>query len=237
MYRQYAGLFFCLCVDVNDNDLAYMEAIHNFVEVLNEFFTNVCELDLLFNFYKVYSLVDEMFLAGEIQETAPPKVRAPPWRPLCPCGMPWQLTGLPRFAVHGAQVGRALSRAGPHDIVCVCAPALCRRCPPAGFEQAGPTCADGLDPSPYPHPYVSFFILLLPPSLSLSPSMSLFVSRPLPALFHTHATRNHMNSTIRKRNRAGKHTLPPRGLFWLRWVSEGQVCVVRCAAPWWLGAG
>jgi len=74
VYRQYAGLFFCLCVDVNDNDLAYMEAIHNFVEVLNEFFTNVCELDLLFNFYKVYSLVDEMFLAGEIQETAPPKV-------------------------------------------------------------------------------------------------------------------------------------------------------------------
>ena len=30
-----------------------MEAIHNFVEVLNEYFTNVCELDLLFNFYKV----------------------------------------------------------------------------------------------------------------------------------------------------------------------------------------
>eukprot|EP00039_Didymoeca_costata_P019091 m.336208 g.336208 ORF g.336208 m.336208 type:complete len:143 (-) comp17783_c0_seq1:45-473(-) len=74
VYRRYAGLFFCLCVDVNDNDLAYMEVIHNFVEVLNHFFTNVCELDLLFNFYKVYALVDEMFLAGEIHETSPPKV-------------------------------------------------------------------------------------------------------------------------------------------------------------------
>ena len=63
--------FFCLCVDVNDNDLAYMEAIHNFVEVLNEFFTEVCELDLLYGFNKVYALVDEMFLAGEIQDTAP----------------------------------------------------------------------------------------------------------------------------------------------------------------------
>ena len=31
------------------------EAIHNFVEVLNEFFHNVCELDLVFNFYKVTS--------------------------------------------------------------------------------------------------------------------------------------------------------------------------------------
>eukprot|EP00040_Diaphanoeca_grandis_P017191 m.89353 g.89353 ORF g.89353 m.89353 type:complete len:143 (-) comp26287_c1_seq2:264-692(-) len=70
IYRRYAGLYFCLCCDVNDNDLAYMEAIHNFVECLNEFFTDVCELDLLFNFYKVYALVDEMFLAGEIQETS-----------------------------------------------------------------------------------------------------------------------------------------------------------------------
>jgi hypothetical protein len=31
----------------------YLEAIHNFVEVLNEYFHNVCELDLVFNFYKV----------------------------------------------------------------------------------------------------------------------------------------------------------------------------------------
>ncbi|XP_034366657.1 AP-2 complex subunit sigma-like isoform X2 [Arvicanthis niloticus] len=49
-------------------------AIHNFVEVLNEYFHNVCELDLVFNFYKVYTVVDEMFLAGEIQETSQTKV-------------------------------------------------------------------------------------------------------------------------------------------------------------------
>jgi AP-2 complex subunit sigma-1 len=30
----------------------------------------VCELDLLFNFHKVYSVLDEVFLAGEIQETS-----------------------------------------------------------------------------------------------------------------------------------------------------------------------
>eukprot|EP00052_Salpingoeca_macrocollata_P030659 m.320448 g.320448 ORF g.320448 m.320448 type:complete len:143 (+) comp24095_c0_seq1:1337-1765(+) len=74
VYRRYAGLFFCLCVDVNDNNLYYMEAIHNFVEILNAHFTNVCELDLLFHFYQVYALVDEMFLAGELQETSPHKV-------------------------------------------------------------------------------------------------------------------------------------------------------------------
>lgn len=88
-------------MDVNDNNLCYLEAIHNFVEVLNEYFHNVCELDLVFNFYKVsetrlmyfivslesfqlptlclrllqvYTVVDEMFLAGEIRETSQTKV-------------------------------------------------------------------------------------------------------------------------------------------------------------------
>ena len=53
VYRRYAGLFFCACVDANDNELSYLEAIHFFVEVLDSFFGNVCELDLVFNFYKV----------------------------------------------------------------------------------------------------------------------------------------------------------------------------------------
>jgi len=74
VYRRYAGLYFCICVDVSDNNLYYLEAIHNFVEVLNEYFHNVCELDLVFNFYKVYTVVDEMFLAGEIRETSQTKV-------------------------------------------------------------------------------------------------------------------------------------------------------------------
>ncbi|KAH3877834.1 hypothetical protein DPMN_001712 [Dreissena polymorpha] len=74
VYRRYAGLYFCICVDVSDNNLAYLEAIHNSIEVLNDYFHNVCELDLIFNFHKVYSVVDEMFLAGEIRETRQTKV-------------------------------------------------------------------------------------------------------------------------------------------------------------------
>ncbi|KAI9367176.1 AP complex, mu/sigma subunit [Aspergillus egyptiacus] len=70
VYRRYAGLFFCACVDATDNELAYLEAIHFFVEVLDQFFGNVCELDLVFNFYKVYAILDEIFLAGEIEETS-----------------------------------------------------------------------------------------------------------------------------------------------------------------------
>ena len=37
IYRRYAGLFFCVCVDANDNELAYLEAIHLFVEILGTF--------------------------------------------------------------------------------------------------------------------------------------------------------------------------------------------------------
>ena len=38
VYRRYAGLFFCVCVDANDNELAYLEAIHLFVEVLGAYY-------------------------------------------------------------------------------------------------------------------------------------------------------------------------------------------------------
>ncbi|KAG4306544.1 hypothetical protein PORY_000532 [Pneumocystis oryctolagi] len=70
IYRRYAGLFFSVCVDLDDNELAYLEAIHLFVEIIDRFFGNVCELDLIFNFYKVYIILDEVFLAGEIEETS-----------------------------------------------------------------------------------------------------------------------------------------------------------------------
>ncbi|KYQ91598.1 adaptor-related protein complex 2 [Tieghemostelium lacteum] len=68
VYRRYAGLFFSVCVDPTDNELFCLEAIHLFVEILDAYFGNVCELDLVFNFYKVYAIIDEVFLAGELME-------------------------------------------------------------------------------------------------------------------------------------------------------------------------
>ncbi|PVU86921.1 hypothetical protein BB561_006505 [Smittium simulii] len=70
VYRRYAGLYFCFCVDAGDNLMSYMESIHLFVEILDVIFENVTELDLIFNFFKVYAVIDEMFLAGEIEETS-----------------------------------------------------------------------------------------------------------------------------------------------------------------------
>jgi AP-2 complex subunit sigma-1 len=43
-----------VCVDENENELSMLEFIHLFVEVLDQYFGSVCELDLVFNFYKVY---------------------------------------------------------------------------------------------------------------------------------------------------------------------------------------
>jgi len=71
IYRKYASLFFSLCVDVSDNELGYVEAIHCFVEMLDRYFGNVCELDLVFNFHKAYTILDEFILAGELQEMSP----------------------------------------------------------------------------------------------------------------------------------------------------------------------
>jgi hypothetical protein len=53
VYRRYAGLFFAICIDVTDNELTTLEAVHLFVEILDHYFQNVCELDLVFNFHKV----------------------------------------------------------------------------------------------------------------------------------------------------------------------------------------
>ena len=71
VYRRYAGLFFSFCVDSGvDNELMYLESIHLLVELLDSFFSNVCELDLVFNFPKVYDILDEFIVGGHISDTS-----------------------------------------------------------------------------------------------------------------------------------------------------------------------
>ncbi len=57
-------------IDTEDNELASMELIHLFVETLDKYFGSVCELDVVYNFYKVYSVLDELLVGGEIVETS-----------------------------------------------------------------------------------------------------------------------------------------------------------------------
>jgi AP-1 complex subunit sigma 1/2 len=67
-YRRYASLYFVFGLDPDDNELLALEMIHQYVETLDKYFGNVCELDLIFNFHKAYFILDEMLLAGELQE-------------------------------------------------------------------------------------------------------------------------------------------------------------------------
>lgn len=43
-------------------------------QILDRYFGNVCELDIIFNFHKAYYLLDETMIAGELQETSKQKV-------------------------------------------------------------------------------------------------------------------------------------------------------------------
>uniref|UniRef100_A0A0E0ITC7 Adaptor AP-1 19 kDa protein n=1 Tax=Oryza nivara TaxID=4536 RepID=A0A0E0ITC7_ORYNI len=70
VYRRYASLYFCMCIDAEDNELEVLEIIHHFVEVLDRYFGSVCELDLIFNFHKAYYILDEILIAGELQESS-----------------------------------------------------------------------------------------------------------------------------------------------------------------------
>ncbi|EJD53619.1 Adaptor protein complex sigma subunit [Auricularia subglabra TFB-10046 SS5] len=70
VYRRYASLFFVCGIDDADNELICLEIIHRYVEVLDRYFGNVCELDLIFNFQKAYAILDELIIAGELQESS-----------------------------------------------------------------------------------------------------------------------------------------------------------------------
>lgn len=69
VYRRYASLFFVACISKEDNELLALEVIHHYVEVLDKYFGNVCELDIIFNFHKAYYILDELLIGGELQET------------------------------------------------------------------------------------------------------------------------------------------------------------------------
>ena len=59
-----------VAIEEHDNELLALEVIHRFVEMLDTHFGTVCELDIIFNFEKAYFVLDELLLAGELQESS-----------------------------------------------------------------------------------------------------------------------------------------------------------------------
>lgn len=77
VYRQYAALFIVVGITENENELSIYELVHNFVEVLDKYFSRVSELDIMFNLDKVHIILDEMILNGHIVETNKNRILAP----------------------------------------------------------------------------------------------------------------------------------------------------------------
>ncbi|XP_038001609.1 AP-1 complex subunit sigma-3 isoform X2 [Motacilla alba alba] len=67
---RYASLYFCCAIEDQDNELLTLEVVHRYVELLDRYFGNVCELDIIFNFEKAYFILDEFIIGGEVQETS-----------------------------------------------------------------------------------------------------------------------------------------------------------------------
>ncbi|CAG8608978.1 12291_t:CDS:2 [Ambispora leptoticha] len=58
VYRRYASLFFVTGISSNDNELITLEIIHRYVEILDRYFGNA------------YFVLDELIIAGEMQESS-----------------------------------------------------------------------------------------------------------------------------------------------------------------------
>jgi len=74
IYRRYASLYFVCSIRNQENELIVLEVIHRYVEILDHYFQNVCELDLIFNFQAAYYLLDEFIIAGELQDSSKTRV-------------------------------------------------------------------------------------------------------------------------------------------------------------------
>ena len=70
VYKRYASLYFVACIDDEDNELLTLEKIHLYVEILDRYFGNVCELDIIFNFHKASFILDELFVGGYLCESS-----------------------------------------------------------------------------------------------------------------------------------------------------------------------
>ncbi|KAK9534262.1 hypothetical protein VZT92_009318 [Zoarces viviparus] len=77
VYRQYAALYIVVGVTDNENELSVYELVHNFVEVLDKYFSRVSELDIMFNLDRVHIILDEMIQNGHVVETNKSRILAP----------------------------------------------------------------------------------------------------------------------------------------------------------------
>ncbi|XVE87297.1 hypothetical protein DITRI_Ditri18aG0106100 [Diplodiscus trichospermus] len=74
VYKHFATLYFVFVFDSSENELAVLDLIQVFVETLDKCFKNVCELDIVFNYSKIHTILDEIIFGGQVLETSSAEV-------------------------------------------------------------------------------------------------------------------------------------------------------------------
>lgn len=69
IYRHYATLYFVFIVDEQESELGILDLIQVFVESLDRCLENVCELDLVFGWQIMQTVLGEIVQAGMVVET------------------------------------------------------------------------------------------------------------------------------------------------------------------------
>lgn len=69
-HRRYASLHVIASANPDDNPLLILEILHRYVETLDAYFGDVCELDIVYGMQAAHAILDELLLAGELQESS-----------------------------------------------------------------------------------------------------------------------------------------------------------------------
>ncbi|KAK1439142.1 hypothetical protein QVD17_04957 [Tagetes erecta] len=69
VYKLFATLYFVFVFDSSENELAMFDLIQVYVGTLEKCFSNVCEVDIVLNYSKMHTILDEMILGGQVVET------------------------------------------------------------------------------------------------------------------------------------------------------------------------
>ena len=70
VFRNFASLTFVFIIDEDESELGILDLIQVLVEVLDNLFKNVCEVDLVFNPHKLGYVLDEIIVDGLVCETS-----------------------------------------------------------------------------------------------------------------------------------------------------------------------
>lgn len=69
VFRRFGAVYLAMILDELENELAILDFINLFMQILDEIFKGVSELHMIMNPEKIYLIIDEMISGGMVIET------------------------------------------------------------------------------------------------------------------------------------------------------------------------